>query len=62
MELLTTPQAAPLVGVTAGTLENWRIAGTGPRFIRAGRKVVYDPADIETWKNANRVSSTSEVG
>lgn len=61
MELLTTKRAAPLVGVTPGTMENWRVAGRGPRFIRAGRKIVYDPSDIEAWKEANRASSTSEV-
>ena len=61
MELLTTTQAAPLIGVTPGTLENWRVSGTGPKFIRAGRKVVYDPRDIEAWKAANRFASTSEA-
>jgi predicted DNA-binding transcriptional regulator AlpA len=60
MELLTTRQAAPLVGVTPGTLENWRVAGRGPKHIRAGRNVRYDPRDIESWKDAHRVSSTSE--
>jgi hypothetical protein len=61
MELLTGRKAAPLCGVTEGTLGNWRVAGKGPAFIKAGRKVVYDPADIEAWKNAQRASSTSEA-
>ncbi len=62
MELLSTEQAAPLCGVAAGTLENWRIAGKGPKFIRAStRRIKYDPADIEAWKAANRFSSTSEA-
>ncbi len=60
MELLSTKQAAPLVGVSPGTLQNWRVAGKGPLHIRAGRSVKYDPADIETWKAANRRASTSE--
>lgn len=62
MRLLTTMEAAPEAGVAAKTLENWRSAGTGPKFIKAGRKVLYDPHDIEAWKNANRFASTSEVG
>lgn len=58
--LLTTNQAAPRVGVSAGTLANWRVQGIGPKFIRAGSRVVYDPADIEAWKATRRVGSTSE--
>jgi hypothetical protein len=61
MEPLTTVEAAPLVGVAPKTLENWRIAGRGPRFIKAGRKVVYDPRDIASWKSANSHNSTSEA-
>jgi hypothetical protein len=60
-EMWDTRLAAPVVGVAVGTMENWRIAGRGPRFIKAGRKVVYDPDDIEAWKEANRFSSTSEA-
>jgi hypothetical protein len=60
-EALNTARAAPIIGVTAGTLENWRVAGKGPKFRRAGRKVVYDLPDIEEWKAANRYSSTSEA-
>lgn len=60
-DLLNTKDAAPRVGVTPGTLENWRVAGTGPRFIKAGKRVFYDPADIEAWKEANRFQSTAEA-
>lgn len=62
-DLLDTKAAAPRIGVTPGTLENWRVAGTGPKFIKAGRggKVLYDPTDIEAWKEANRFQSTSEA-
>ncbi|MDR7155376.1 DNA-binding transcriptional MerR regulator [Sphingobium xenophagum] len=65
MDLLNTIQAAPRIGVAPGTLENWRTQGIGPKFIKttSGRrgKVLYDPADIEAWKQANRYGSTSEV-
>lgn len=63
-ELLDTKTAAPRIGVAPGTLENWRVLGVGPRFIKTpGRrgKVLYDPADIEAWKEANRFQSTSEA-
>lgn len=63
-DLLDTKAASPLIGVSPGTLENWRIAGVGPKFIKTpGKrgKVLYDPTDIEAWKEANRYQSTSEV-
>ncbi len=59
--LLTTSDAVPVAGVAVKTLENWRSDGKGPRFIKAGRKVLYDPADIATWKEANRFCSTSQA-
>ena len=60
-DLLDTKAAAPRAGVSPGTLENWRVQGTGPKFIKAGKRVMYDPADIEAWKQANRFQSTSEA-
>jgi len=54
-----------MIGVSPGTLENWRSQGVGPKFIKTSAsrrgKVLYDPVDIETWKSANRYASTSEV-
>ena len=64
-QLLETRDAAPLVGVSVGTLENWRTQGVGPKFLKIsnGRqgKVVYDPDDIAIWRDARRFQSTSEV-
>lgn len=63
-KLLDTKSAAPHIGVTAGTLENWRVRGIGPKFIKTpGRtgKVLYDPVDIQLWKDASRFQSTAET-
>lgn len=60
--LLDTTKAAPLVGATPGTLENWRVAGLGPKFIKSGRRVLYDPDDIAEWRDGRRFQSTSEAG
>ncbi|HEX8382859.1 MAG TPA: DNA-binding protein [Sphingomonas sp.] len=59
-KLLTEGEAAPHVGVAPKTLANWRGLGRGPKFIKAGKRIAYDPADIETWKAERRVGSTSE--
>lgn len=58
---LTTPAAAILAGVSAKTLENLRYLGGGPKYLKIGRKVVYDPRDIEAWKDSHRIGSTSEA-
>lgn len=60
-KLLNSREAAPCVGVAEKTLNNWRVLGLGPKFIRAGGRIVYDPSDIEEWKSAQRRSSTSEL-
>ena len=59
--LLRTSDAAPFAGVAPKTLENWRTLGLGPKFIKAGRRVLYDPADLLAWRDQNRVGSTSEI-
>lgn len=60
LKLLSETEAAPLVGVEPKTLANWRTMGRGPKFIKAGKRVMYDPTDLQAWKDARRVSSTSE--
>jgi predicted DNA-binding transcriptional regulator AlpA len=36
-------------GVTVSTLSNWRYRGTGPKYIKIGRKVLYRRADLTEW-------------
>lgn len=38
---LVTKEAARLMGISHRTLEDWRLTGNGPRFIKLGRRVVY---------------------
>jgi len=62
-KLIDTKTAAPLIGITSSTLENWRVRGEGPPFHKTpGRtgKVLYDPADIEAWRTQRRFSSTAQ--
>lgn len=58
--LRITADAAALVSLSARTLEKKRTAGDGPKFIRLGRRVLYDVRDLADWVNANRISSTAE--
>lgn len=60
-KLLDTVATAAHIGLAASTLENWRSSGTSSlRFIKCGRRVLYDPRDIEIWLDGRRVTSTSE--
>lgn len=63
VKIISSNDAAALIGVTPATLRFWRCKGKGPRFIKLGQSkqagVCYDPADIEAWKTARKFASTS---
>lgn len=58
---LTQAEAARLLRVSPRTLERHRLTGTGPRFVKAGRRVLYRRSDLEVWADANTFSSTAEA-
>ena len=59
--LLNTIEAAPFAGVEPHTLEKWRGHNNlGPKHLKIGRRVYYDPDDILAWRESCRISSTSE--
>jgi len=63
VKIISSNDAAAMLGVTPATLRYWRCKGKGPRFIKLGgcrqAGVAYDPADIEAWKAARTFASTS---
>jgi excisionase family DNA binding protein len=49
----TPRQAAQYIGVSDAALRLWRSEGKGPRFFRAGEKLVrYRRADLDNWIEA----------
>ena len=60
--LWTTEDVAEKLGVSTDTLERWRRAGDGPKFIKFGRNVRYDPEDVQAFINSHKASSTSSGG
>lgn len=46
---LTVQETASILGVAVKTLANWRSIGTGPRCIRLGQVVRYDPREVDRW-------------
>ena len=59
--LLTQREAAAVLCLSERTLERLRVAGTGPRYVKLGRRVAYREADLEAWIAARVVGSTSET-
>ncbi|HJO04738.1 MAG TPA: helix-turn-helix domain-containing protein [Acidobacteriota bacterium] len=61
--LLDTRQLAEMLGVSRRTLEDWRLRGCGPRFVRASARMVrYRPSAVALWVAEREVSSTSDPG
>jgi hypothetical protein len=51
-------QLAERWNISAKTLERWRWAGEGPRFLKLGGRVVYRLADVEGFEEAQLRSRT----
>jgi DNA-binding transcriptional regulator YiaG len=57
IDLLTPADLAKQLQVPIATLEKWRSRATnntGPAFIKIGRHIRYDPADVEAWLVTNK--------
>jgi predicted DNA-binding transcriptional regulator AlpA len=50
---LSTREVAQRWNISLRTLDRWRWAGEGPRFLKLGGRVVYRLADIEAFEEAN---------
>jgi len=57
---LTQCEAAALLRLSERTLERYRLTGTGPAFVKIGRRVVYRAADLNAFAEAHTYLSTSE--
>jgi excisionase family DNA binding protein len=60
--LLTTQEAADFLGVSARTLEGFRVRGGGPRFVKIGGSVRYRLASLEDYLQRQERTSTSDPG
>ena len=57
---LLEQEAAALLRLERGTLQNMRLRGRGPQFLKVGARVLYDRAAVEAWARARARSSTSD--
>jgi predicted DNA-binding transcriptional regulator AlpA len=59
---LTQSEVAQLLRLSPRTLERHRLNGTGPTYIKLGRRVVYKRGAIDAWAASNTFTSTSAAG
>ena len=50
MIYLTPEQVGQRYQVSPDTLKEWRYKGTGPTFLRLGKRVRYREVDLEVWE------------
>jgi predicted DNA-binding transcriptional regulator AlpA len=60
--LLRENEVSARLGLSVRTLQKWRLEGRGPRFVKLGNAVRYDPADLDLFVREGARGSTSEAG
>lgn len=58
---LTQKQVASLLHISTRTLERMRHEGSGPPFMKAGRRVLYSMSAIEEWLSSRKFDSAAEA-
>ncbi len=59
-EFVDTEELARRTGIATSTWNKHRLNGTGPLWIRAGRRVIYRWSEVEKWLDACTRQSTSD--
>jgi hypothetical protein len=58
--LINEHRAAQFVGYTVRALQNWRVRGGGPQFVKvSARSIRYRRRDLIAWAEARHCTSTS---
>ena len=60
LDIALPEQVAELLHTSEAGLSQMRYRGTGPRFIKAGKKVLYRWSDIHAYLDANTVQRTDD--
>jgi hypothetical protein len=48
-QLITPAELAMFLSIPAGTLRQWRYLDVGPKALRVGRHIRYEPAEVRRW-------------
>lgn len=58
---ISTKQAAKLLSISHRTLEDWRLNGQGPPFIKWGRLVRYRVSDLRAFAGGPAFTNTGQA-
>ena len=62
-QLLTEKEAASLICYSQRALQNWRVRGGGPRYVKvSARSVRYQRRDVLEWIEARKRKHTAQAG
>jgi len=56
---MTEERAAEALGLSARTLQRWRVQGTGPAYVKLGKRVGYTEDDLREYVGRVRRTSTT---
>jgi len=59
---LSVPEAAAFLGCSKSFLDKKRLDGSGPLFMKVGRKILYDRSDLEEWVTSTKRRRTIDWG
>ena len=59
--LMNVEAAARLCGCSRSFLNRLRVTGGGPAFVKLGRRVAYEAAELRSWLASRRRTSTSQL-
>jgi len=57
---LNVAEAAHFLGLSVSTLNKFRLSDGGPRYLKLGRRVLYDVRDLEQWASSRARIHTSQ--
>jgi hypothetical protein len=58
LELLKIDDVSATLHVSRSLLAKWRMLGRGPRFMKVGRRILYERGEVRRWLEAQERSST----
>jgi hypothetical protein len=52
---LNEKEASKIIGISVGTLRNWRSQRQGPPYYKVGRRVLYSSSDLRRFLNEHQI-------
>lgn len=62
LPLLSVQELSAVLQVPVQTIYQWRYRGEGPKPIRVGRHLRFDPADVTRWLEGRKAASAPRYG